>query len=129
MGEAKPNTEIFRLLAERLGLDDPCFRESDAELVDALLEGFAENGLRERGWTKVDLGQGPVPHADGGFGTETGRATLHARYEPPAEVADARAGRALPARARHAEDAPLPQLDVREPARASTRPSRARRSW
>jgi anaerobic selenocysteine-containing dehydrogenase len=36
----------------------------------------------------VDLGQGPVPHADGGFGTESGRARLHARYEPPAEVAD-----------------------------------------
>ena len=26
LGEAKPNTEIFRLLAARLGLDDPCFR-------------------------------------------------------------------------------------------------------
>jgi anaerobic selenocysteine-containing dehydrogenase len=88
VGDAKPNTETFRLLAERLGLEDPCFRESDAELVDALLENFAENGLRERGWTKVDLGQGPVPHADGGFGTETGRVTLHARYEAPAEVAD-----------------------------------------
>ena len=24
-GEAKPNTEAFRLLAARLGLDDPCF--------------------------------------------------------------------------------------------------------
>ena len=89
VGEAKPNTEVFRLLADHLGLDDPCFRESDAELADALLADFEENGLRERGWTKVDLGQGPVPHADGGFGTETGRVALHARYEPPAEVADA----------------------------------------
>jgi anaerobic selenocysteine-containing dehydrogenase len=88
VGEAKPNTETFRLLAARLGLEDPCFRDSDGDLVDALLENFAENGLRERGWTKVDLGQGPVPHADGGFGTETGRVALHARYEPPAEVAD-----------------------------------------
>ena len=88
VGEAKPNTETFRLLADRLGLDDPCFSETDAELVDALLENFSENGLRERGWTKVDLGQGPVPHADGGFGTETGRVALHARYEAPAEVAD-----------------------------------------
>src|SRR3954452_23198362 len=88
-GEAKPVTETFRLLAERLGLDDPCFRDSDTDLVEQLLEGFDENGLRERGWTKVDLGQGPIPHADGGFGTESGRATMHARYEPPAEVADA----------------------------------------
>jgi anaerobic selenocysteine-containing dehydrogenase len=30
-----------------------------------------------------------VPHAEGGFGTETGRLTLHADYVPPAEVADA----------------------------------------
>src|SRR3954464_4317961 len=31
LGEAKPNTEIFRLLAARLGLDDPCFQDSDEE--------------------------------------------------------------------------------------------------
>jgi anaerobic selenocysteine-containing dehydrogenase len=89
LGEAKPNTEIFRLLAARLGLDDPLFRESDEELADRLLDGFEENGLRERGWTKVDLGQGPVPHAEGAFATESGRALLHADYLPPAEVADA----------------------------------------
>ena len=71
LGEAKPNTEAFRLIAQRLGFDEPCFADTDRQLVDALLDGFAENGLRERGWTKVDLGQGPVPHADGGFGTET----------------------------------------------------------
>jgi anaerobic selenocysteine-containing dehydrogenase len=96
LGEAQPNTETFRRLADRIGLDDPCFRETDAELVDALLAGFPENGLRERGWTKIDLGQGPVPHADGGFGTESGRAMLHARYEPPAEVADAALAERLP---------------------------------
>jgi anaerobic selenocysteine-containing dehydrogenase len=88
LGEAKPNTEIFRLVAAHLGLDDPCFKDTDAQLVDALLEGFPENGLRERGWTKIDLGQGDTPHAEGGFGTDTGRVKLHARYEPPAEVAD-----------------------------------------
>jgi anaerobic selenocysteine-containing dehydrogenase len=89
LGEAKPNTEAFRLIAARLGLDDPCFRETDAELLDALLAGFDEGELRTRGWHKIDLGQGPVPHAQGGFGTESGRVALHARYEPPAEVADA----------------------------------------
>jgi anaerobic selenocysteine-containing dehydrogenase len=89
LGEAKPNTEAFRLIARRLGLADPCFRETDGQLVDALLEGFDEDGLRERGWTKVDLGQGPRPHAEGGFGTESGRVMLRAAYEPPAEVSDA----------------------------------------
>jgi anaerobic selenocysteine-containing dehydrogenase len=89
LGEAKPNTETFRLLAARLGLDDPCFKDSDQELVDALLAGFDEGSLRSVGWHKIDLGQGPVPHASGGFGTETGRVALHADYLPPAEVADA----------------------------------------
>jgi anaerobic selenocysteine-containing dehydrogenase len=89
LGEAKPNTEAFRLLAERLGLDDPCFRHTDEHLIDALLDGFDEGELRTRGWKKIDLGQGPVPHAEGGFGTETGRVALHADYEPPVEVADA----------------------------------------
>ena len=88
LGEAKPNTEIFRLLAARLGLDDPAFRDSDEQLVEQLLEGFEPDGLRERGWTKIDLGQGPVPHAAGGFGTATGRAALHAEYVPPAEATD-----------------------------------------
>jgi len=37
-GEALPNTEIFRRLAARFGFDDPCFRESDAELMDAALD-------------------------------------------------------------------------------------------
>jgi anaerobic selenocysteine-containing dehydrogenase len=89
VGEAKPNTEAFRLIAARLGLDDPCFRETDREMLDSALAGFDEGELRTRGWQKVDLGQGPVPHAEGGFGTETGRVALHAAYEPPAEVADA----------------------------------------
>jgi len=92
-GEAKPNTEIFRLLAERLGLDDPCFRESDNELVEAVLATapahVALDGLNERGWAKVDLGQGERPHAEGGFGTSDGKLRLHAVYKPPAEVADA----------------------------------------
>jgi anaerobic selenocysteine-containing dehydrogenase len=96
LGEAKPNTEAFRLIAARLGLDDPCFAESDRELMDALLADFDEGDLRTRGWRKIDLGQGPIPHAEGGFGTETGKLALHADYLPPAEVADARLAERFP---------------------------------
>ncbi len=92
-GEAVANTEAFRRLAARLGLTDPCFRESDEEMVAAMLANSAlagrEGELRERGWVKVDLGQGPTPHAEGGFGTMSRRATLTARHEPSGEVADA----------------------------------------
>ena len=63
LGEAKPNTETFRLLAARLGLDDPCFRETDEELLDAparrLAAAASAGELRERGWLKIDLGPGP----------------------------------------------------------------------
>ena len=39
MGESLPNTEIFRRLAERFGFDDPIFKETDGELMDAAFDG------------------------------------------------------------------------------------------
>jgi anaerobic selenocysteine-containing dehydrogenase len=100
LGEAKPNTEAFRLIAERLGLDDPCFYDSDEELVEQLLtkppDGLDVQALRERGWAKIDLGQGSSPHADGGFLTQTGKLELRPHYEPPAEVADAELAKRFP---------------------------------
>jgi anaerobic selenocysteine-containing dehydrogenase len=105
LGEAKPNSEIFRLLAARLGLDDPAFSESDDELLESVVARAPETitlaGLSERGWAKIDLGQGPVPHAEGGFGTADGKVAFRAdwlaglgldplpTFDPPAEVVDA----------------------------------------
>jgi anaerobic selenocysteine-containing dehydrogenase len=34
VGEALPNTEIFRRLAARFGFDEPCFKATDEELMD-----------------------------------------------------------------------------------------------
>jgi anaerobic selenocysteine-containing dehydrogenase len=111
-GQAKPNTEIFRLLARRLGLDDPCFAESDEEMLAGLFAdapaGITLAELRRRGWIKIDLGQGPAPHADGGFGTPDGKVALRADalaergidalpfYDRPAEVADEALARRYP---------------------------------
>jgi anaerobic selenocysteine-containing dehydrogenase len=39
LGESLPNTEIFRRLAARFGFDEPCFKASDAELMDEAIEG------------------------------------------------------------------------------------------
>ena len=39
VGEALPNTEIFRRLAARFGFDDPCFKASDEELMDEAVDG------------------------------------------------------------------------------------------
>ncbi len=38
VGEALPNTEIFRRLAARFGFDDPTFRDTDEELIDAAID-------------------------------------------------------------------------------------------
>ena len=39
VGEALPNTEIFRRLAARFGFDDACFKASDRELMDDAIDG------------------------------------------------------------------------------------------
>jgi len=104
VGEALPNTEIFRRLAARMGLADPCFRETDAAMLASLFAGapagITLDALRARGWAKVDLGQAAAPHAAGGFGTPDGRVQLRASlledqgidplpfYDPPAEATD-----------------------------------------
>jgi anaerobic selenocysteine-containing dehydrogenase len=38
LGESLPNTEIFRRLAARFGFDEPCFKASDAELMDEAID-------------------------------------------------------------------------------------------
>jgi anaerobic selenocysteine-containing dehydrogenase len=38
VGESRPNSEIFRQLAERMGLDDPALRESDLEMIREALD-------------------------------------------------------------------------------------------
>jgi anaerobic selenocysteine-containing dehydrogenase len=112
LGEAKPTTETFRLIAARMGLDDPALRESDEELLQRLLEGnpggVEIETLRAQGWQKIDLGQSPTPHAEGNFMTPTGKLGLVAPwlgdagvdtlpfYDPPAEVADDELAKRLP---------------------------------
>jgi anaerobic selenocysteine-containing dehydrogenase len=38
LGESLPNTEIFRRLAARFGFEEPCFKASDAELMDEAID-------------------------------------------------------------------------------------------
>ena len=70
LGEAKPNTEAFRLIAARLGLDDPCFDDTDEELVDAAAGGLRRGRSARAGLAQDRPRPGAGPHAEGGFGTE-----------------------------------------------------------
>ena len=79
-GECLPNSEIFRRLAARMGLDPTLFRESDEELIrraldsrSPLMRGITWESLLERGWARVALPDDWRPYAAGGFGTPSGK--------------------------------------------------------
>jgi anaerobic selenocysteine-containing dehydrogenase len=94
-GETLPNTEIFRRLAVRMGFDDACFRDTDDDMIRALLdvshpfmEGITLERLEQEHFIRLNLGDRFLPFADGGFGTESGRCEFHAAtldYTPPVE--------------------------------------------
>ena len=71
-GEAKPNTQIFRELAQRMGMTDPCFAESDESLC-RLAYGDAVDFevLQRQGY--ATLPSPDAPFAKGGFPTPSGR--------------------------------------------------------
>ncbi|HEU0016650.1 MAG TPA: molybdopterin oxidoreductase family protein [Longimicrobium sp.] len=109
VGQALPNSEIFRRLAARMGLDDPAFRDDDVELIrqaldsrDPGFEGITFERLLEEGWARLNV---PAPfraYAEpGGLRTPTGMIQIVApelealgldpvpTYVPPVETADA----------------------------------------
>ena len=78
VGEAKPNAELFRLLAARMGFDDPCLRDSDEDIcrqaLDSTapaLQGITWDTLKERGWQRLNIPA--APFANGGFPTPSGK--------------------------------------------------------
>jgi anaerobic selenocysteine-containing dehydrogenase len=100
LGQARPTTDVFRLLASALGLRHPRLHDSDEEILQQLIAAADIDAelLDKQGWVR-DTGVEPdsTPYADGGFLTPSGRARLydpalgeHAgiRYVAPVEVAD-----------------------------------------
>jgi anaerobic selenocysteine-containing dehydrogenase len=77
LGEAKPNTQIFRELAARMGLTHPCLSDSDEALVrTAYGDRLDFEALRRDGWVKLPLPE--APFANGGFPTPDGRCVIDA---------------------------------------------------
>ncbi len=104
-GESKPNTEIFRLLAERLGLTHPALRDSDEDLIrQALavdhpwLAGITYERLLEEGFVRLNLPDPFLPFAEGHFFTPSGKCEFYSEraareghdplptFTPPHEV-------------------------------------------
>src|SRR5205085_6948925 len=75
LGEARPNTSVFRELARRMGFDDPCLRDSDeAMAAGAFTQDVSLESLRVRGWVKLPIAEAPL--ADGGFRTPGGKCLI-----------------------------------------------------
>ncbi|MBI5259689.1 MAG: molybdopterin oxidoreductase family protein [Burkholderiales bacterium] len=74
IGQALPNTEIFRALARRMGFDDPCFADTDEQLAEQAFTGIDLAALHTQGWVRLPVPE--LPFADGGFATPDGKAQV-----------------------------------------------------
>ena len=98
VGEALPNSEVFRRLAARMGFDEPCFRDSDEDICRTALKGGDWDGLKQAGWKRLEVPERFAPFARGGFPTPSGKCEFHSEmlqkqgidplpfYNPPAEI-------------------------------------------
>jgi anaerobic selenocysteine-containing dehydrogenase len=97
-GEAKPNVEVFRLLAARMGFDDACFGDSEDDMIRTLLDsahpfvhGITLEELEREHTVRLRVaanGEAFLPFAAGGFGTPSGKCEFRAgslEYTPPVE--------------------------------------------
>jgi anaerobic selenocysteine-containing dehydrogenase len=108
MGEAKPNAEVFRMLAEALGFDEDCFKDTDEEIIRqaidtdyAPFQGITLERLKKDGWARLNLPGEFAPFAEGGFPTRSGKCEFYAEsleqqgmdpwpaYIPPRETSEA----------------------------------------
>ena len=62
-GESLDNQELFRRLAKAMGYDEPCFSQSDEDMIrelmdpefNPLFEGITYEGLKRDGWAKANV--------------------------------------------------------------------------
>jgi anaerobic selenocysteine-containing dehydrogenase len=103
LGEALPNSEIFRRLAAKMGFAEPCFADSDEQIAAAAFKhrGYDWQQLKRDGWQRLNRPAQYAPFAEGRFPTPSGKCEMYSQtlvdmgldplpgYVPPAEVSDA----------------------------------------
>ena len=84
MGEAKPNTEIFRLIAAKMGLEHPALKEDDVAIIKGSLtttsdrmKGVTFDSLADNGWVRLNVPRPFVPFAAGNFPTPSGKCEFY----------------------------------------------------
>jgi anaerobic selenocysteine-containing dehydrogenase len=88
VGESLPNSEIFRRLAAAIGYDEPCFRESDEEVLQNLIaaqtherfSGITWERLLADGYARLNLPQPYLPFAQGNFPTPSGKCEFYSAH-------------------------------------------------
>jgi anaerobic selenocysteine-containing dehydrogenase len=125
LGECRPNVEVFRALAERMGFSDECFGESVDQMIDVALssenprlQGIDRDRLQREGHVRLNLGMqfsasgSPfpdfLPFAEGNFATASGKAELYSEdlkqqgldpvvaFTPPSESRHSSQAKAFP---------------------------------
>lgn len=85
-GEALPNNEIFRRLAQRLGFEEDNFKWTDSECLENYVdwnspacEGIDLDYMREHGFARLKVGtkDDRAPHKEGKFPTPTGKCMFY----------------------------------------------------
>jgi anaerobic selenocysteine-containing dehydrogenase len=99
LGEAKPNTEVFRLLAAAMDFEPELFQLSDEELARQALrptgspngypsasafDGITLERLQANGPIRLNLPSDYAPFAKGNFGTPSGKCELYSPREAAA---------------------------------------------
>lgn len=84
LGETKPNSEFFRILAKEMGFNESYFTETDLEIIKKTLrsdhpylKGITFNTLLKSGWAKLQLPEPWMPFAKGGFKTPSGKCEFY----------------------------------------------------
>ena len=74
LGEARPNTAVFRELAHRMGYSDACFQDTDEQIGACAFTDVDFGEMRRTGWVRLPIAE--APFANGGFPSHNGRAQL-----------------------------------------------------
>ncbi len=91
LGECRSNVELFRDLAQRMGFEDDCFRDSVDDMIEQALnspnprlKGLTRERLEKEGHVRLNFdGNGSsswkpfLPWAEGNFPTPSGKAELY----------------------------------------------------
>jgi anaerobic selenocysteine-containing dehydrogenase len=107
LGEAKPNIEVFSLIAKRMGFDDPCFSDTAEDMIRQALatdhpfmQGITYERLQKETFIRLNVPRPFIPFADGKYPTPSGKIEFYSEkmlqagldplptHNPTAESAD-----------------------------------------